>query len=268
MKIKLCFLSLVLTMVGIMNISAEELKNGTFRFGEGKNQKGHLYLPEKFEPSKSRLIVFMHGRGSAPGTAGNVGTPDFEAFRKICAEKGYVIAVPPGLSLWFNAQVEKDVCAMLDYLAKNLKIDTSRFYLAGCSMGGMSALLYAGRHSERVIAVCDIFGAANMGELHEGEYKENIKIAYGGYYADRKAFYESRNAMNYVSVLKNIPILIIHGEADEKVPIRQSRELLAEIKKAGGTQIELIAVPKIGHANRIIKGYEQKVVDFFEAIGN
>ena len=184
---------------------------GTFRFGNGK--KGYLFLPEGFQPGKpARFLLFLHGRGGAPGTPGNFGSPDFAQFRRLCSERNIVVAVPPLGSSWFNAQAEQDVDAMLEHLAATLKLDLSRFYVAGCSMGGLSALLYAGRHPARVIALCDIFGPADIKTFAEGEYKENIRAAYGGYYDQRKDFYESRSPMNYLDVLKDIPLLVIHGE--------------------------------------------------------
>ena len=255
--------ALLLLGIGVSAMGGAELQTGPFTFGAGK--KGYLFLPENFRPGgEFQFILFMHGRGGVPGTAGNFGTPAFAGFRKLCSEKGYVVAVPPLRSHWYNGQSEKDVEAMLDFLADKLKLDLRRFHVMGCSMGGMAALLYAGRHSERVITLCDIFGPFDLKTFAGGEYKENIKAAYGGYYEQKKAFYESRNPENYAGVLKNIPLLAIHGEADRKVPFEHSVLLAETIRKMGGKSFELVAVPKIGHNNAIINGLEVKIIDFME----
>ena len=240
-------------------------KTGTFQFGDGR--KGYLFLPEGFQIGKpARFLLFLHGRGAAPGTAGNFGSPGFAKFRRLCSERNIVVAVPPLHATWFNAQAEKDIDAMLAHLAAALKMDLGRFPVIGCSMGGMSALLYAGRHPKRVSAVCDIFGPADIRAFCEGEYKKSIKAAYGGYYAERKEFYESRNPMNYLGVLKDIPLLIIHGETDAKVPPEQSRTLAAELKKLGAPKVELVMVPRVGHNNKIVKGFEERILDFLALV--
>ena len=255
--------SLLLLGIGVSAMCDADLQTGTFTFGEGK--KGYLFLPENFQVGGNfKFLLFLHGRGAAPGTAGNFGTPAFAKFRELCSEKGYVVAVPPLGSRWYNAQSEKDVEAMLNFLEDKLKLDLRRFHVMGCSMGGMSALLYTGRHSERVITLCDVFGPFDLKTFAEGEYKENIKASYGGDYEQCRAFYESRNPRNYAGVLKNVPLLAIHGEIDRKVPFEHAVLLADTIKKMGGKSFELVAVPKIGHSNAIIKGLEEKIIDFME----
>ena len=255
---------LLLTFLCAGIISAAELTTGVYKFG--KNKKGYLFLPENFKPGPhNKFILFMHGRGAAAGKPGNFGSKEFEKFRQLCSEKGYVVAVPPLVSTWFNPQAEKNVDTMLNQLAVDLQMDLSRFHVVGCSMGAMSALVYAGRNSERVITLTDIFGVTDMKTFCQGKYKENIKAAYGGSYDEKKPLYESRSPINYVSVLKNIPILILHGAADVSVPPVHSQQLYDAVTQAGGKQIKLIIVPKIPHSNVIIKTRENMVFEFMEA---
>ncbi len=260
------FVCLIFFALTLWAVKAEELKSGTFEFGNGK--KGYWILPDDFQKGGDyKFMLFCHGRGAAAGSAGNVGTPAFKKFRELANQKGYVIAVPPLLSSWYNKQGEKDTEAMLDFLAEKLELNLDRIYLCGTSMGGLSVLTFAGRNSERIIAVCDIFGVADMvafATTKGGErYKENIRIHYGGYYEELPEFYRSRSGINYASILKDIPLMIIHGEKDSLVPIQQSENLHQAIKDLGGTQIELIKVPTSGHQNEIIIGLEEKVFEFF-----
>ncbi|MBE6368234.1 MAG: hypothetical protein E7052_10070 [Lentisphaerae bacterium] len=263
MKKYLFILLLMLFSIVSLHVNASDLKTGTFTFGKGK--KAYLFLPENFQAGKPyKFIMFLHGRGSAAGTPGNFGTPEFAKFRKLCSDNGFIVAVPPLVATWFNAKAEKDIDEMLSFLSAKLKINLSRFHVIGCSMGGMAALVYAGRNAERVISITDFFGPTDLPSFSQGQYKESIKAAYGGYYDQKKPFYESRNPLNYVGVLKNIPMMIIHGGTDTLVKPEQSQKLYEAIKKAGGKQAELIIVPKVWHANKIVNGREEKIIAFIQ----
>ncbi len=245
-------------------IRAGELSGGTFDFGNGR--KGYLFLPEGFTVGKTyKFLLYLPGRGAAAGTGAAFSSEYFTEFRRLCSEKGYVVAVAPLESSWFNAKAEKDVNDMLDYLAEKLQMDLSRIHLMGGSMGSMSAMIFAGRNYERVISICNVFGPFDLKAFYEGSYRENIRAAYGGYYEQMSHFYESRNPKNYVSLLKNIPMLIIHGDADWQVKPEQSQELYNTLKAIGGNQVELIIVPGVGHHNGIVRGLESKIISFMES---
>lgn len=224
-----------------------------------------LYLPDDFTPGKEyRLMLHFHGRtDSSEATGGNLAGPEFALFRQLCAERNWVIAVPVLNSSWFNAEKENDVERMLPALEKELQIPVARHYVLGCSMGGLAALVYAGRHPERVIRLCDIFGVADIIAQSETWYKANIARAYGGTYEEIPAFYESRRGLHYVDTLSSIPTLIIHGQDDAQVDIAQSRALYAAMKQAGASDVTFHEVPGCGHSNAIISGLENMVLDFF-----
>ena len=250
-------------LIGILVIDGE-LRNGLFSFGEGK--KGYLFLPENFAIGKSgKFILYLPGRGSVIENGTPFASEHYAEFRRICSAEGYVVAVASLESSWFNAQAEKDVNDMLDYLAEKLQMDLSRIHLMGGSMGSMSAMIFAGRNYERVISICNVFGPFDLKAFYEGSYRENIRAAYGGYYEQMSHFYESRNPKNYVSLLKNIPMLIIHGDADWQVKPEQSQELCNTLKAIGGNQVELIIVPGVGHHNGIVRGLESKIISFMES---
>ena len=257
---------ILLTMLLILAaavVCASELKTGEFYFGKGK--KAHLILPENFKPGRhNKFLLFLPGRGAVAGSAAAFGSADFALLRKLFSEKGYVIAVPSLESSWFNCKMEQEVDEMLDFLAEKLQLDLSRFHIMGGSMGGMSALVYTGRNFERVKAVFTMFPVSEMAEFSKGNYKESIKAAYGGYYADKKALYESRSPMNYVPLLTKIPLFIIHGDADWHISVEYSKVFYNTIRKLGGNQVKLTIVPKMTHHNKIVKGYEKEIVDFFE----
>ena len=93
--------------------------------------------------------------------------------------------------------------------------------------------------SAAVQAVCDWFGPADF--LHWGDYKLDDPIArkaspvsrlFGGFVPDKVDL--ARQASPVVHVSKaSVPFLIFHGDKDDKVPLQQSEDLNAALKKAG-----------------------------------
>ena len=48
-------------------------------------------------------------------------------------------------------------------------------------------------------------------------------------------------------VLKEIPLLVYHGDSDTVVPTVRSRNIVDAIRQAGGTDITYVEVPSRGH---------------------
>ena len=236
--------------------------DGVFEFGKNK---GYLQLPESYDPNKKYpFILFLHGRGGS-AIANNFICNDFKAFRKLCSDKGFIVAVPGyGSDCWLNESGEKITLEMIDFLEKKLSINPKQFYVMGCSMGGASALVFTIRHPEKVRAVCDIFGITDYVKFYnKGFYNKSIKAAYGGTPSEKPKYYAERSAINYIGVLKKKPLLVIHGTRDFCVPKWNSDELVAKLK-AENANVEYIVVPGMNHNNAIIKGLENKIIDFFE----
>ncbi len=236
--------------------------NGTFFFGKNK---GYLLVPENYDPSKKYpFILFFHGRGGSAAT-NNFSGDEFTAFRKLCSDKGFIVAVPGyGSDCWLNESGEKIALEMVAFLENKLSMPPEPFYVMGASMGGASALIFTIRHPERVKAVCDIFGVTDYVKFYnKGFYNKSISAAYGGTPSQNPEYYAERSAVNFIDVLKNKPLLVIHGDRDHCVPKWNSDELVAKLKAADGN-VEYIVVPGLGHDNAIINGLENKVIDFFE----
>jgi dipeptidyl aminopeptidase/acylaminoacyl peptidase len=235
---------------------------GVFSFGR---HEGYLQLPAGYTADKKYpFILFFHGRGGS-AQSNNFNCNEFKTFREICHKKGFIVAVPAyGPNSWLNENGEKIVLEMLDFLQDRLSINPERLYVMGCSMGGASALIFTIHHPEKVKAVCDVFGVTDYVRFYNnGFYNKSIKKAYGGTPAEKPDYYAERSAVNHIDVLKNKPVLVIHGDRDIRVPKWNSDDLVKKLKTANA-DVEYIVVPGLGHRNAIIKGLENKVIDFFE----
>ncbi len=233
---------------------------GVFSFGKNK---GYIRIPNNYDPQKKYpLIVFFHGRGGS-ALKNNFTSEAFKTFREKASQNGYIVAVPAyGTNSWFNEDAENITLGMLDFLNKNLSL-ASGYYVMGCSMGGGSALVFAARHKEKVKAVCDIFGVTDYARFYnEGHYCDSIAKAYGGLPSEKPQFYQDRSAINHIEDLKDIPVLVIHGDKDSTVPKWNSDLLVEKLKQANG-KMEYIVVPGKGHENAIARNLEDKIFSWF-----
>jgi uncharacterized protein len=127
--------------------------------------------------------------------------------------------------------------------------------LRGSSMGGYLAILAAaegaarGVRTQAVVAICPASGEGLIRGLHEGRF------AFGADAPALEAFLSAHDLRAAAAGLTQ-PLLLMHAEGDERVPIAHSREL-AEVLTAPGSR--LIAVPG-GHHRSIQHDEELQAV--------
>src|SRR5690348_14723690 len=146
------------------------------------NLKYLLYLPQDYAKQDNwPLMIFLHGYGER----GN----DLELVKKHGLPKNiqagenfpFIIASPqcPDTTAW-PEQVD-ELKGLIDSLIAEYKVDTSRVYLTGLSMGGYGTWFLASRYPEKFAAIAPICGG-------------------GGWWM--------------IDNLKKIPTWVFHGDAD------------------------------------------------------
>ncbi len=201
--------------------------------GSTQTVKYQLLAPEHIEPGKKYpLILFLHGAGErgSDNTAQLKFLPTWIAEPKLRAKYPCFLIAPqcPAGEKWVNspwdkktsqplpvemAEPMKIAVEILDQVIAEKPVDTDRLYLTGLSMGGYGTWDLAARLPERFAAAAPICGG--------GDDKQ----------AER---------------LVKLPIWAWHGDADPAVPVRRSREMIAAIKKAGGSP-KYTELPGVGH---------------------
>lgn len=119
----------------------------------------------------------------------------------------------PGAKTPPESRSERNLMELIDTIASQNPVDTSRIYIIGISMGGIAAYDLACRHPEKFAAVVPICGAINPERLPE---------------ASKSRF------------------LIFHGADDDEIPAICGREAYRALRKAGA-QVDYIEFPGIGH---------------------
>ncbi len=135
-----------------------------------------------------------------------------------------------------------DVAAMADLLRERVSAPTPPLALRGSSMGGYLALIAAaaGAGAEAVVAICP----ANAALLRRGLATGALRL--------RRRRPRARRAARRARPRRRargleIPVLLLHAEGDEQVPVELSRELAAELRHP---RSRLIVIPG-GHHRSI-----------------
>lgn len=245
----------------------------------GPRQTLDLYVP----PNTGKplpLIVYIHGGGWEGGSK-NGGTPiSFLSQGFAVASVNYRLT---DLGV-FPAQIQdcKEAIRWLRSHAKDHGYDPNRIGAFGPSAGGHLVALLATTGddtfpllqestksvSTKLQAVCDWFGPTDF--LHWGESgapsggaKGPVYKLLGGSVADKLNLAKKASPVTFVSKSAT-PMLIIHGDKDNIVPLQQS-EVLATALKQAGADVTLHVVKGAGHGNGFLVPEVLNAMDAFFA---
>ncbi len=183
--------------------------------GDGMNEDYLYYLPKGYEKAEKGLplILFLHGAGERGDEIERVRGQGLPKYLEAVKGKGlpFIIVSPQcRKGRWWT---KKGVKSFLDFVIKKYKVDRSRVYMTGLSMGGFGSWGMAGEYPEMFAAVAPICGG--------GDVKD----------AER---------------LKGVPLWVFHGAKDRVVKIAGSQRMVDAIKKVGGKP-KFTIYPEAGH---------------------
>ena len=173
------------------------------------------YLPKNYDESKKYpLVFFLHGAGERGDDLDRVCCHGYmKHVRESAAEYPFIFIAPQCPNEKFWGCYTESLLAFLDYVCDTLPIDMERVYLTGLSMGGTGTWMLAMASRERFAAIAPICGSG---------------IYWNG------------------GALKNIPIMVYHGDCDETVPIQNSIEMIKAVNRCGGSA-EIKILYGVGH---------------------
>ncbi len=152
--------------------------------------------------------------------------------------------------------VFEDANAALNYVRTRADVDPQRLFLFGQSLGGTNAIAVVGAGNR-----AGVKAAAIESTFYSYSSIANDKFKGAGLFVS-----DTYAAANYVAAVSPIPLLFIHGTADQVIPLAHSRRLLAD----AGEPKRLIEVPGAGHlepmtAPRYGPAYRKALTAFFES---
>lgn len=160
-----------------------------------------LYLPDDYETTTTEfpLVLFLHGAGERGDDLEKVTVHGPPKLVKNGKKFPFILVSPQCPNgKWWNME---SLTLLLDDVQSRLRVDKSRIYVTGVSMGGYGTWELALTQPDRFAAIVPICGGSRtyMGRL-----------------------------------LTHMPVWAFHGAKDTVVNPRESEEMVAAINAAGG----------------------------------
>ncbi|WP_439468213.1 S9 family peptidase [Blastomonas fulva] len=221
---------------------------------DGESVSGLLYRPDpQRHPGKRPLIMSIHGGPEGQATAGFLGRTNY-----LVNELGIALFYPnvrgsTGFGKRFvsldngpylREDSIKDIGALLDRLARHPMLDQRRFGVTGGSYGGYMCYASAIRYGRRFNAANCIVAISNFVTFLENteEYRRDLRrLEYGDERVPAlRAKLEEISPLTRVDELK-IPLLVVTGANDPRVPASEADQIIEAIRSRGGTAWHLLA---------------------------
>lgn len=157
-----------------------------------------LYLPDGYESEHKPVIMFLHGKSLSGKDLSKV--RDYGCIDALTRGRQIdAIVVAPQTNNGWEPQKVMDVYS---WVKRRYPVDVDRFYVIGMSMGGYGTLDFAATYPDQVAAAMAMCGGATVKSL---------------------------------CGLNRMPLWIIHGTADNAVPVSCSQKVVDEMAQCGDT---------------------------------
>lgn len=243
-----------------------------------EDQTVDLYLPTQKLHSSSPTLVFFHGGAWIAGRKESINFNRFNKAINELREKGYAVISPSYTLAEENKspfpQCIQDAYDLLLWLEENASIynlDTSNVGLFGESAGAHIALMTSFSSAENfdrkessipIRYTIDAYGPTDLESLYQMQHTDSLDLIFSKLPSYLKSYMDisplifgfdpqkqqekAQKFMHRYSPLYYIPesispLLIIHGDKDQVVPLQQSNLLVEKLDSLGMTyEIQLV----------------------------
>jgi len=231
-----------------------------YKSRDGTAIPAYLTLPDDNMRTQRPLVVLVHGGPAARDTLA------FDWWASFLASRGYAVVQPnyrgssgygrawqeAGYRQW-GQLMQDDVEDAVHALVRAGMADPERVCIVGASYGGSAALSGGARDPELYRCVASIAGVSDLPlmllteTIQHGRHSSTVDwwtMLIGNRRDDRQQLEAVSPA--YQAAGTKAPFLLIHGELDTVVPIRQS-ERMASALKAAGKPVRFVRLPGEDH---------------------
>ena|SRR3989344_6967677 len=227
----------------------------------GKKIGGYFYLPEGKGPFPT--VILVHGFGGGTHELKNkfmceaLVENGFAAFMFDFYDKPNGVSEFPIEETSVSLQL-KILKAATVFAATRAFVEPTQIGLVGHSLGGMTVLLYA-PIDQRIKALVVQSGVSDfhlIKSYNNPEWKQKGYMLFEKSWGEMKinySFIEDGRKFDVYTKAKEIrcPVLVVHGDKDESVPLEQSQKLMRFLKKRD----KLVVIPGAPH------GYKDEVLE-------
>ena len=253
-------------------VEPELIEYGTF---DGRKIPAFVYAKKSDKPQP--VIISIHG-----GPEGQ-SRPRFSSTYQLWASSLNAAVITPNvrgsdgygkeyLSLDNGYKREdsvKDIGALLDWIKTQPHLDSERVAVYGGSYGGYMVLASAVHYSDRLKAAIDVVGISNFVTFLKNtkDYRRDLRrVEYGDERdPDMEAFLQRISPNNSVDRI-NVPMFVVQGENDPRVPVTEAEQVVKSLKDNGKMVWYMNALNE-GHGYRKKENrdiYQQAVIVFLK----
>ncbi len=243
-----------------------------YRARDGMVIHGYLTLPKGIRAKNLPVIVHVH---AGPQWRNSWG---FDARTQFFANRGYGVFqvnfrgstgygkefLRAGFRQW-GLKIQDDVTDGVNWLIKNGMADKNRIAIFGWSFGGYAALAGITFTPDLYACGVDLWGISNYFTLYEGfpaywkPFLAQINERWGDPVKDSLQMYQTSPVFHVENI--RVPVFIAQGANDSRVRMRQSEQMVEELKKHD-KEFEYVLIQGEGHAF----SNEEKTVDLMVKI--
>lgn len=237
---------------------------------DGRSISGFLNRPPAKFTGRRPVLIEIHGGPEGQAQPGFLGSYNYYLNElgiaiiqpNVRGSTGYGKAFTKLDNGFLREGTYKDIDALLDWIATQPDFDASRVAVTGGSYGGHMTLAVSTLYSDRIRCSIDVVGPSNLVTFLENTeaYRRDLRRVEYGDERDPKmrAFLEKIAPMNNIEKIKK-PMFVVAGKNDPRVPVSESDQIVAALKKQG-TQVWYLMAKDEGHgfqkkANRDFQFY-------------
>ena len=223
-----------------------------WRSFDGREISGFLYRPPARFTGKRPVIVNIHGGPEGQSRPGFIGTNNYYIselgvamiFPNVRGSSGFgktFLKLDNGMQ---RDHTFKDINALLDWIAAQPDLDSSRVMIMGGSYGGLMTYAIATFYNDRICCSLPVVGITSLVTFleHTEAYRRDLRRMEYGDERDPKM----REYMTAISAFSNAgkihkPLFAVVGKNDPRVPYTESVQMIEKIRQNGAPVWFLIA---------------------------
>lgn len=227
---------------------------------DGLEITGFLYRPPARFSGPRPVIINIHGGPEGQARPGFLGRNNY-----YLNELGVALIYPnvrgsDGFGKTFvkldNAEKRedsvRDIGALIDWIADQPGLDSSRIMVTGGSYGGYMTLAVATNYNDRIRCALDVVGISHFGTFLKNteSYRRDLRRVEYGDERDPEiaALFERISPLNNAGKITK-PLFVVQGGNDPRVPLSEAEQIVARVKQ-NNTPVWYLMAKDEGHGFR------------------